>query len=109
MKYTLSRFYDDQGNAPYTQWIKGLKDLKAITRIDTRLDRAEEGNFGDHKYLRDGIWAMRIDYGPGYRLYYAFEQKEMVLLLVGGDKKSQDDDITKAVSNWKIYQSRGRR
>lgn len=106
-RYTVRRFQDESGKVPYTQWIEGINDLRAISRIDMRLNRAMEGNFGDHKYEREGIWAMRLDCGPGYRLYYTFEQKEIILLIVGGDKKSQTSDINRAVKYWKQYQLRG--
>ena len=72
------------------------KDRRAIAKIDTRLDRAKEGNFGDHKFEREGVWEMRIDYGPGYRIYYAFDNNDVVILLVGGDKITQDADVENA-------------
>lgn len=88
-KYTLGRYQDEQGNVPYTEWIKGLRDLKTRTRISMRLNRVIEGNFGDHKFERNGVWAIRLDHGPGIRLYYAVEQKEVMILLMGGDKKTR--------------------
>ena len=56
------------------------------------------GNFGDHKFERDGVWELRVDYGPGYRVYYSIEDGEIILLLIGGNKKTQTADLDKAVS-----------
>uniref|UniRef100_UPI0036F246EF type II toxin-antitoxin system RelE/ParE family toxin n=1 Tax=Yersinia mollaretii TaxID=33060 RepID=UPI0036F246EF len=62
------------------------------------MDRTESGNFGDHKFERDGVWELRIDYRPGYRVYYAVDNKEIILLLIGGDKTTQDKDLGKVVT-----------
>lgn len=62
----------------------------------TRLDRLADGNFGDHKSVKDGVFELRIDYGPGYRVYLFQRGKELVILLCGGDKRTQDADIAKA-------------
>ncbi|MEJ2408499.1 MAG: type II toxin-antitoxin system RelE/ParE family toxin, partial [Novosphingobium sp.] len=65
-------------------------------RIADRLKRASNGNFGDHKSVQDGVFEMRIDYGPGYRVYYFRRGKELVILLCGGDKRTQKADIAQA-------------
>ncbi|CNJ50940.1 addiction module killer protein [Yersinia mollaretii] len=108
MPYTAKRYQEDSGKVPYTDWIKKLrkKDLRAAVKIDNRIDRAESGNFGDHKFERDGVWELRVDYGPGYRVYYAVENKEIILLLVGGNKATQDKDLDRAVAYWRDYQAR---
>ncbi|WP_145558714.1 type II toxin-antitoxin system RelE/ParE family toxin [Yersinia mollaretii] len=108
MLYTAKRYQEDSGKVPYTDWIKKLrkKDLRAAVKIDNRIDRAESGNFGDHKFERDGVWELRVDYGPGYRVYYAVENKEIILLLVGGNKATQDKDLDRAVAYWRDYQAR---
>ncbi|KXU38473.1 addiction module protein, partial [Ventosimonas gracilis] len=77
-------------------WRDKLKDSKAKIAIDRRIYRAELGNFGDHKPYREGVWELRIDVGPGYRVYYAQSGQAVVLLLCGGIKRSQDADISKA-------------
>ena len=85
-------------------WLKKLRDKEACTRISRRLKRIEKGNFGDHKSLGGGISALRIDYGPGYRVYYTERSGMIILLLVGGDKSTQDKDIVKArqlAKEWK--------
>lgn len=67
------------------------------------------GNFGNHKSCRDGVWELRIDVGPGYRVYYAVAGSQVVLLLCGGDKRTQSADITRACEYWQDWQMRGER
>ena len=66
----------------------------------------ELGNFGDHKFCRDGVWELRIDEGPGYRVYYAIAGTELILLLCGGDKRRQDSEIDRACAYWQDWQRR---
>lgn len=81
----------------FARWLKRLKDANACARILVRIQRLSlTENFGDAKPVGDGVYEMRIDYGPGYRLYYALRGNELVLLLMGGDKSSQRKDIEKA-------------
>ena len=80
----------------YTKWYGSLKDERAKARIDKRIDRAKYGNFGDWKTETGEVRAMRIDYGPGYRLYYVLRDSRMIILLCGGDKRNQQADIKKA-------------
>lgn len=81
----------------FAKWLKRLKDVTARARILVRIQRLSlTGNFGDAKPVGDGVFEMRIDYGSGYRLYYALRGSELVLLLIGGDKSSQQKDIAKA-------------
>ena len=79
----------------YRKWLKGLKDSHARIRIAMRVERLEQGNPGDHRSLGD-ISELRIDYGPGYRIYYTHRGKEIIILLAGGDKSSQEKDIEAA-------------
>jgi putative addiction module killer protein len=80
----------------FEHWLLALKDVRARARILARLKRAELGNLGDHKFVGDGVFEMRIDYGPGYRLYFARSKGVVIILLFGGDKSSQPKDIKKA-------------
>ena len=80
----------------YKKWIKDLRDSRARYRILTRIKRLEEGNPGDVKPAGDGISEMRIDYGPGYRVYYKDTGEEIIILLCGGDKRTQQADIAEA-------------
>ena len=80
----------------FSQWLKKLKDIKAKVAILRRVDRMKYGNFGDFKYLGGGVSELRISFGPGYRIYYTKQESQVIILLVGGDKSSQNSDIIKA-------------
>jgi putative addiction module killer protein len=80
----------------FSSWIRKLRDERARGRIEIRIRRLSLGNFGDVKPVGEGISELRIDYGPGYRVYLQRQGNLLVLLLVGGDKKTQDADIAKA-------------
>jgi putative addiction module killer protein len=102
----LRRYTTASGQDLLGEWLKNLRDRGARARIETRLSRLALGQFGDCKPLRDGVWELRVDTGPGYRVYYAKESKTIVLLLSGGDKRSQTRDIDRAVEFWKDFQKR---
>jgi putative addiction module killer protein len=81
----------------FANWLKRLRDANARARINLRIDRIElTGNLGDVESVGEGVSELKIDYGPGYRLYFAYRRKEVILLLIGGDKSSQQKDIQKA-------------
>ena len=80
----------------FSKWILKLKDLKGKVSIIRRIDRAKSGNFGDHKSVGENISELRLTTGPGYRVYYTLKDNELILLLIGGDKSTQDEDIKKA-------------
>ena len=92
-------------SATFSRWLGKLKDRAAIMRINARIRRvAETGNFGDTNAVRDGVSEIRIDYGPGYRLYYMQNGPIIVVLLAGGDKSTQDADLKRAIEiakKWK--------
>jgi len=83
-----------------------LADRQARARVSVRVQRMAAGNFGDHKPLTDGVWELKIDHGPGYRVYYAQTGRRVVMLLVGGDKRRQQTDIETAVRYWQDWQRR---
>jgi putative addiction module killer protein len=83
-----------------------LRDGKARARIQIRLERVQLGNPGDAQSVGAGVWELRIDYGPGYRVYYAQSGVQTLLLLGGGDKTTQQADIRRAQAAWKDYQQR---
>lgn len=88
----------------FDKWHASLRDRKAKSKIVRRVERAEQGNVGDHKQVEGPVWEMRIDYGPGYRLYYARQGEMIYLLLCGGDQSSQKADIRNALEIWRhIY------
>ena len=83
--------------AHYLAWYEALKDVNIIARIGVRLKRIQNGNMGDVQSVGGGVSEIRIDYGPGYRIYFTFRKQQIVILLVGGDKRTQHKDIAKAV------------
>ena len=87
---------------PVTEWLFSLRDKTARHRIEVRIDRIRQGNFGDHKRFQ-GIVEVRLDFGKGYRLYCAEDGNTLVVLLIGGDKSSQEKDIKKALDYWRDY------
>ena len=90
----------EDGRCPFAEWFDGIKDIKTSATIDARLARVEAGNLGDHKELGGGVWELRIDLGPGYRVYYAEHAQVIVVLLGGGVKKRQQSDINRAKDLW---------
>lgn len=90
-----SRMFEVRQHPDFARWLSRLRDLQAQRRIAMRLVRLQAGLIGDAKYF-DGIGEMRIDYGPGYRLYFLRRGDEVIILLWGGDKSSQDKDILRA-------------
>lgn len=94
--YKTLFYQTEQGDVPLTQYLTKLRDTRAVVKISTRINRVGAGNFGDHKSVGGGLWEMRIDYGPGYRVYYCFEGDKIVLLLCAGDKRTQSSDIETA-------------
>jgi putative addiction module killer protein len=84
----------------------GLRDGRARARIIARIDRLSVGLLGDWKTVGEGVCELRIDYGPGYRVYYAQDGELLILLLCGGDKRTQTKDIEKAHGYWKDYKAR---
>lgn len=80
----------------FSEWFSGLRDKRAKARIDARIDRMAMGNFGDVEPAGEGVSELRIDYGPGYRVYFIRRGPTLVLLLCGGDKSTQDKDIKRA-------------
>jgi putative addiction module killer protein len=102
----ILHYVTESNEDPYQEWLDGLRDRSARVAIQRRVDRLALGNFGDHKACRDGVWELRIDFGPGYRIYYSQSGKEIVLLLCGGSKRTQTSDIDQAVNFWQDYQRR---
>lgn len=95
----LVEYLDAQGNNPFRDWLTGLRDKKGRGVIQVRLQRLTNGNFGDCKPIGENVHEFRIDFGPGYRVYFG-EDGDKVVLLGGGDKSTQAADIAKAKQRW---------
>jgi putative addiction module killer protein len=103
------RIYTDcQNQQPFTQWLNGLKDVRARAQIRARLTRITAGNFGDIKSLREGVQELKIDCGPGYRVYLSRQGPVLVLLLCGSDKGDQSKAIEKAIEYLNDWKKRGK-
>ena len=100
----IRKYVTLQGNCPFDSWFEKLNTQTQV-RIDVPLDRVRLGHFGDAEPVGQGVYELRFHFGPGYRVYYGLDGREVVLLLLGGDKKSQKRDIKKAQQFWKDYQS----
>ena len=87
---------DVRQTAEFSGWLRRLRDANAVARIVARIRRMEQGNQGDARSVGKGIMEMRIDYGPGYRVYFLRHGAEIVILLCGGDKRTQRRDIERA-------------
>ena len=94
----IVHYVTEDGTDLYQQRVDALRDKRARIAVLRRVGRAAVGNFGDHKVCRGGVLEMRIDYGPGYRVYYFQYGQALVALLCGGDKRTRDADISKAVA-----------
>lgn len=92
-----------EGRAPFEEWVAALRDKRAKARIFTRIDRIRLGNFGDCRSIGGGVYELRVDYGPGYRVYFGLAGTLVVLLLCGGTKKTQRRDIQTAHRYWKEF------
>jgi len=82
-----------------------LSDKRARAAVLRRIDRLAEGNFSEHRFLRESVWELKIDVGPGYRVYYAQEGKTVIVLLCAGSKRAQRQDVARAVDYWNDHQS----
>lgn len=98
----LRNYRTHEGDEPFQRWLKGLRDGKARGIIRIRMNRLQMGNFGNCAPVGDGVSELKIDFGPGYRVYFGVDGSK-IILLGGGDKGSQGDDIRKAKERWRDY------
>ena len=102
----IRHYVTRSGKDVFDDWLTDLTDARAQAKIATRINRVAAGKFGDCKSLRQGLYELRIDWGPGYRVYYAMLVRVCVLLLCGGDKRKQSRDIERALVYLKDYRER---
>ena len=106
MMHEIRHYVSAAGADLFADWLRQVRDPIAKVQIVKRVNRMEQGNFGDNSFVGDGVWEMRIDVGAGYRIYYARAASQVMLLLCGGDKRTQDADIKDAKKHWKDWQGR---
>ena len=97
----LRNYVTESGKIPFLDWINSIKDSTTRHRIRRRLDRVELGHYGEYKVLGDGVCELKLDFGPGYRIYFTEQEDIIVILLCGGDKGSQKKDIQTAKMYWR--------
>lgn len=95
----------DEGKVPFEEWYDSLKDKVTRVRIRRSLDRIQLGNLGDTESVGEGVYELRLHFGAGYRVYFASVGNSIIVLLVGGDKSTQKNDITKAKEIWRRYKN----
>lgn len=96
------QYVKPSGRCVFADWFGGL-DVRAALKVRTGIARLEAGNFGDVKRLAHGVWERRVDWGPGYRIYFGLDGDRVVILLAGGTKRRQQADIDSAEADWAEY------
>lgn len=104
---TVIRYCARNGTEPFSEWFDGLRSIDTQVRLLRRIDRMKNGNYGDFKSLKDGVFELRLTFGPGYRVYFGEDGDTIVVLLCGGDKSTQKKDIETAKAYWKEYKENG--
>jgi putative addiction module killer protein len=94
------------GDSPFQEWMSSIKDKAVKATVAARINRVRAGTLGDWKPVGDGVFELRIDRGPGYRVYFGRDGRTVVILLTGGEKRSQDSDIKRAKEYWRDYETR---
>ena len=106
MKKTVLRYKKENGTQPYKDWFASLKDGTTKTVVEDRIERARNGNYGDCEPIGDGSLELRINHGPGYRVYFGPVGEGLIVLLGGGNKNGQSGDIKAALGCWKEWKAR---
>ena len=93
----------EEGVVPFLKWLYSIEDRVTKAKIRIRIDRVAAGDLGDYRSVGDGVNELRLNYGPGYRIYFGFDGQKIIVILCGGDKGSQNKDIKLAKEYWKNY------
>ena len=102
MALTIQEYITQDGRSPFREWLDSL-GVVVRARIQARVLRFEMGNLGDHKSVGGGVWEARLMFGAGYRIYFGKDGNSVIVLLVGGEKSSQSQDISRAKGFWRDY------
>ena len=100
----IQNYLTADGRSPFQEWLDSLKNLNAKVKIEKRLERVASGNLGDYRSVGAGVYEFKLDYGPGYRVYFGQIESIIVLLLCGGDKSTQKQNILEAREYWRDYE-----
>ncbi|MBW4689002.1 MAG: type II toxin-antitoxin system RelE/ParE family toxin [Komarekiella atlantica HA4396-MV6] len=100
----IQNYLTANGRSPFEEWLNSLRDTRARAKIRNRFKRIESGNLGDYRSVGEGVCELKIDYGPGYRIYFGQTGSTIVILLCGGDKSTQEKDIQIAREYWRDYE-----
>ena len=103
---TVLHYLTAAGSCPFQEWTDSVKDKAVRATVAARINRVRAGTLGDWKPVGDGVFELRVDRGPGYRVYFGRDGRTVVILLTGGEKRSQDSDIKKAKKHWRDYETR---
>jgi putative addiction module killer protein len=101
----IREYIDPAGRSPFARWLRALS-VHAAAKVATALERVAAGNLSNIKTVGNGVLEFRVDFGPGYRIYFGRDGDRLVILLAGGTKKRQQEDIRRAKANWEDYQNR---
>lgn len=104
--YDLQLYIDENGCSPFEEWFKSIRDRQVMARVKSRLNRIRIGNLGDHRSVGKGVAELRMDIGPGFRIYFGREGSKIIILLCAGDKNTQKIDIPLAQGYWADYRRR---
>ncbi len=102
----LINYRTEDGKEPFREWLKALRDKVTAARVQSRLERVKLGNFGDTKPVGSGVSDLRFTFGSGFRVYFGQDGDQIVVLLIGGDKSTQEKDLQLAHSYWANYTRR---
>jgi putative addiction module killer protein len=106
--FELEYYISEKGKIPFKEWLERLRDVSARAKIRIRLDRVRLGNLGSNRAVGEGVRELKVDYVPGYRIYFAQEGSHVIILLLGGDKSNQEKDIEAAKEYWNNHKRRKR-
>jgi putative addiction module killer protein len=105
LEVKILEYLAPNGRSPYAEWFEGL-NAQAAAKVSVALTRLAQGNFGNVKSVGSGVYEYRLDFGPGYRVYFGKEGNRLIILLGGGSKKRQQRDIGEAIARWQDYKKR---